>query len=222
MLDIQLIRNDTEAVKRGLETTGQDPSIIDEVLSLDAKRRSLQQEGDTLRAKLNAASKEIGKEKDPIRRADLIAGVQEIKNQIKNNAQEVPLGSLEQLDDDSFTAGWESGPLATFRMMKLCYPHLKGDGCIVNLASAAGKRWDMTGYGAYAATKEAMGWPVDASFLVPDEVRERFTAAMEKGTRARLAWEQRRATRFEADPDLAARWEVQHGAISVAIGSPRT
>ena len=73
-----------------------------------------------------------------------------------NNAQEVPLGTLEQVTDDSFTAGWESGPLATFRMMKLCYPHLRGDGCIVNLASSAGKRWDMSGYGAYAATKEAI------------------------------------------------------------------
>ena len=73
-----------------------------------------------------------------------------------NNAQEVPLGTLEQVNDEAFTAGWESGPLATFRMMKLCYPHLKGDGCIVNLASSAGKRWDMTGYGAYAATKEAI------------------------------------------------------------------
>jgi meso-butanediol dehydrogenase/(S,S)-butanediol dehydrogenase/diacetyl reductase len=77
-------------------------------------------------------------------------------NILVNNAQEVPLGTLEQVSDESFTAGWESGPLATFRMMKLCHPHLKGDGCIVNLASAAAKRWDMTGYGAYAATKEAI------------------------------------------------------------------
>jgi len=77
-------------------------------------------------------------------------------NILVNNAQEVPLGTLDQVTDESFTAGWESGPLATFRMMKLCRPHLKGDGCIVNLASAAGKRWDMSGYGAYAATKEAI------------------------------------------------------------------
>jgi meso-butanediol dehydrogenase / (S,S)-butanediol dehydrogenase / diacetyl reductase len=73
-----------------------------------------------------------------------------------NNAQEVPLGRLEDVSDDSFAAGWESGPLATFRMMKICRPHLRGDGCIVNLASSAGKRWDMSGYGAYAATKEAI------------------------------------------------------------------
>ena len=73
-----------------------------------------------------------------------------------NNAQEVPLGTLHQVSDEAFTAGFESGPLATLRMMKLCYPHLKGDGVIVNLASSAGKRWDMSGYGAYAATKEAI------------------------------------------------------------------
>ncbi|MEH6634218.1 MAG: SDR family oxidoreductase [Halioglobus sp.] len=77
-------------------------------------------------------------------------------NILVNNAQEVPLGTLQQVTDDSFAAGWESGPLATFRMMKLCYPHLKGGGCIINLASAAAKRWDMSGYGAYAATKEAI------------------------------------------------------------------
>lgn len=73
-----------------------------------------------------------------------------------NNAQEVPLGTLDQVTDESFQAGWESGPLATFRLMKLCRPHLKGGGCIVNLASTAAKRWDAAGYGAYAAVKEAI------------------------------------------------------------------
>ena len=73
-----------------------------------------------------------------------------------NNAQEVPLGILHELEDEALSAGFESGPIATFRLMKLCYPHLKGDGCIINLASSAGKRWDMSGYGGYAATKEAI------------------------------------------------------------------
>ncbi len=73
-----------------------------------------------------------------------------------NNAQEVPLGDLNSVTDAAFTAGFESGPLATLRLMKLCYPYLKGDGCIVNLASSAGKRWDMSNYGAYAAVKEAI------------------------------------------------------------------
>ena len=73
-----------------------------------------------------------------------------------NNAQEVPLGTLNGVTDEDFAAGWESGPLATFRLMKLCYPYLKGDGNIINLASPAAKRWDMSGYGAYAAVKEAI------------------------------------------------------------------
>jgi meso-butanediol dehydrogenase/(S,S)-butanediol dehydrogenase/diacetyl reductase len=77
-------------------------------------------------------------------------------NILVNNAQEVPLGPLNAVTDEAFAAGWESGPLATFRLMKLCYPHLKGDGNIINLASPAAMRWDMSGYGAYAAVKEAI------------------------------------------------------------------
>ena len=73
-----------------------------------------------------------------------------------NNAQEVPLGPLNDITEEGLAAGWESGPLATFRMMKLCYPHLKGDGCIINLASTAARRWDAASYGAYAAVKEAI------------------------------------------------------------------
>ncbi len=73
-----------------------------------------------------------------------------------NNAQEVPLGPLNHVTDAAFEAGWESGPLATFRLMKLCYPHLKGGGSIVNLGTAAAKRWDMANYGCYAAVKEGI------------------------------------------------------------------
>lgn len=73
-----------------------------------------------------------------------------------NNAQEVALGSLLQVNDEALNAGWESGPLATFRLMKLCYPHLKGDGSIINLATSAAKRWDASYYGAYSAVKEAV------------------------------------------------------------------
>jgi meso-butanediol dehydrogenase/(S,S)-butanediol dehydrogenase/diacetyl reductase len=77
-------------------------------------------------------------------------------NILVNNAQEVPLGTLNEVSEEAFEAGWQSGPLATFRLMKLCYPHLKGDGSIINLASSAGMRWDMSGYGAYAAVKESI------------------------------------------------------------------
>lgn len=75
-----------------------------------------------------------------------------------NNAQEVPLGKLAEVSDEAFVAGFESGPLASFRLMKLVHPQMqaRGGGTIVNLASSAGIRWDMTGYGAYGAVKQAI------------------------------------------------------------------
>lgn len=75
-----------------------------------------------------------------------------------NNAQEVPAGKLLDVTDEAFMAGFESGPLATLRMMKLVQPIMaaRGGGTIINLASSAAERWDMTGYGAYGAVKQAI------------------------------------------------------------------
>lgn len=75
-----------------------------------------------------------------------------------NNAQEVPLGKLDDVSDEAFLAGFESGPLASFRLMKLARPHLaaRGGGTIINLASSAGIRWDMSTFGAYGAVKQAI------------------------------------------------------------------
>jgi seryl-tRNA synthetase len=90
MLDIQRIRTETEAVKRGLATVGVAPEVVDEVLSLDARRRDLQREGDALRAELNGKSKEIGRERDPQKRKELIDGVASVKIGIKANDAAVP------------------------------------------------------------------------------------------------------------------------------------
>ena len=73
-----------------------------------------------------------------------------------NNAQEPPLGPLREVSDQDFMRGFTSGPMATMILMKLCRPHMIGDGCIVNLATSAAKRWDASGYGAYSAVKEAI------------------------------------------------------------------
>jgi len=74
-----------------------------------------------------------------------------------NNAQEVALGRMLDVSDESFLDGFISGPLATFRLMKECHPHFlaRGGGAIVNLATSAAVRWDMSTYGAYAAVKQA-------------------------------------------------------------------
>ncbi|WP_137724229.1 SDR family NAD(P)-dependent oxidoreductase [Prescottella subtropica] len=73
-----------------------------------------------------------------------------------NNAHTVFNGSLLSISEDEYTAVMESGPRATWRLMRACHPHLVGDGVIVNLGSAAGVRWDPSGYGVYAAAKEAI------------------------------------------------------------------
>jgi NAD(P)-dependent dehydrogenase (short-subunit alcohol dehydrogenase family) len=74
-----------------------------------------------------------------------------------NNAQEVPLGPLLDVEDAAFEAGFASGPLASFRLMKACHPYLakSGEGVIINLATSAAVRWDVSGYGAYGAVKQA-------------------------------------------------------------------
>ena len=71
-----------------------------------------------------------------------------------NNAQEVPRGMLLDVTDDEYRAGWESGPLATFRFMRACHPHLRSGGVIINLGSRAGVKPHPVGAGAYAAIKE--------------------------------------------------------------------
>lgn len=73
-----------------------------------------------------------------------------------NNAQTPVHGELLALPEEDYLRGMESGPLATWRMMRVCHPHLSGGGTIVNLGSAAGVRWNPTGYGGYAAAKEAI------------------------------------------------------------------
>lgn len=75
-----------------------------------------------------------------------------------NNAQEVPLGALLDVEDEAFVGGFESGPLAALRLMKLVQPIMKerGGGVIFNLVSSAAVRWNMAGFGAYGAVKQAM------------------------------------------------------------------
>jgi meso-butanediol dehydrogenase/(S,S)-butanediol dehydrogenase/diacetyl reductase len=73
-----------------------------------------------------------------------------------NNAQVPPLGPIAEIPEELFDMGWRSGPLATFRFMRACYPHLKGGGTIVNMGSGSAIRPDLTAFGAYGACKEAI------------------------------------------------------------------
>jgi seryl-tRNA synthetase len=54
------LREDADTIRRGAIDKGEDPTIVDRALELDARRRALLGEGDRLKADRNAASRKIG------------------------------------------------------------------------------------------------------------------------------------------------------------------
>lgn len=81
MLDIQLFRDNPDLVRQSLVKRHQDPSIVDQVIKLDEKRRDLLQQVEGLRAEKNQSSKAIGKTKDPEKRQEKIAAMQALGDQ---------------------------------------------------------------------------------------------------------------------------------------------
>lgn len=60
MLDIRLIRNDSQAVKDGLARRGESTDVIDRLVDLDSQLRQLTGERDSLRAEIRRVSNEVG------------------------------------------------------------------------------------------------------------------------------------------------------------------
>ena len=60
MLDIRLIRNDSQAVKDGLARRGESTDVIDRLVDLDSRLRQLTGERDSLRAEIRRVSNEVG------------------------------------------------------------------------------------------------------------------------------------------------------------------
>ena len=64
------------------------------------------------------------------------------------------------------------------------------------------------------ATKEVYGWPADKTFYVPDEAREPFKEAAERGRQLVEDWERRLAAFRDADAGAAVELElVMHGKL---------
>jgi len=57
---LQRLREDAPAIRQGAIDKGEDPSIVDQALAADTRRRELLAEGDQLKAERNTASKAIG------------------------------------------------------------------------------------------------------------------------------------------------------------------
>ncbi|NLO26936.1 MAG: transketolase [Actinobacteria bacterium] len=58
------------------------------------------------------------------------------------------------------------------------------------------------------ATKEALGWPGDLHFAVPERVRKRYAEVVAGGAEARARWQEILSGYRAAHPDLAGRWEA--------------
>ena len=63
MLDVKLIRRDTDRVKKALGRRGVKPETIDAILALDVKRRDLITKADELKKERNSVSADLGKRK---------------------------------------------------------------------------------------------------------------------------------------------------------------
>ena len=89
MLDLNLIREKPDLVRKALHNRQLDSSSVDEILILDEKRRALLTRVESLKAERNAVSKEIGKMKDHAERALKVSAMREVGDKISAFDKEV-------------------------------------------------------------------------------------------------------------------------------------
>ena len=82
MIDLKLLREDPDAVRRSQVSRGEDPALVDALLTADADRRSAIAKADGLRAEQKSASKSVGKA-SPEERPALLARAKEMADEVK-------------------------------------------------------------------------------------------------------------------------------------------
>jgi seryl-tRNA synthetase len=82
MLDINIIREQPEVVRKSLSDRQMDSAPVDQILELDQKRRQTIQEAESLKAQRNVVSKEISKAKDPVERQGKIEAMRQVGERI--------------------------------------------------------------------------------------------------------------------------------------------
>ena len=95
MLDLNLIREEPEIVREAMVKRQMDPGVVDQVLSLDLKRRDLIVQVETMRSERNAVSKEIGRMKDKDARQAKIDEMRQVGDKI-----DALDGDLSQVDSE--------------------------------------------------------------------------------------------------------------------------
>ncbi len=82
MLDINLIREKPEVVRKAMTDRQMDASAVDSILQLDEKRRALLGQVETLKAERNTVSKEIGQMKEQTARQAKIDAMRVVGDKI--------------------------------------------------------------------------------------------------------------------------------------------
>jgi seryl-tRNA synthetase len=82
MLDINIIREQPDLVRKALADRQMETTPVDQILELDLKRRQTIQESESLKAERNAVSKEIGKAKAPTERQVKIEAMRQVGEHI--------------------------------------------------------------------------------------------------------------------------------------------
>jgi seryl-tRNA synthetase len=97
MLDINLIRENPDLVRKSLRDRQDNPAPVDSILLLDEKRRALLVEVEALKAERNAVSKEIGKLKDPAERQSKIEAMRVVGDESLNLTDKCPRSNLNSI-----------------------------------------------------------------------------------------------------------------------------
>lgn len=82
MIDLKLLREDPDLVRRSQRSRGEDPALVDALLSADAARRAAISAADNLRAEQKSVSKQVGSA-DPGERPAILARAKELAAAVK-------------------------------------------------------------------------------------------------------------------------------------------
>ncbi|HEY5844881.1 MAG TPA: serine--tRNA ligase [Mycobacterium sp.] len=83
MIDLKLLRDDPDAVRRSQISRGEDPALVDDLLSADAARRGAIATADTMRAEQKSVSKQVGSAA-PEERPAILAQAKELAARVKD------------------------------------------------------------------------------------------------------------------------------------------
>jgi seryl-tRNA synthetase len=101
MIDIKLLRENSEIVKKSQKNRGMDENIVEDFLKLDKEWRELKEEVDKLRSRRNKLSEEINqakKEKDEKKAKEIIKEAQEIPKKLANLENDIKISEEKRMN----------------------------------------------------------------------------------------------------------------------------